>query len=230
MMTCKNTGKGGHVMTVTDTYLAETESAPFIAFAITTKAKAFLDGLRNVHTVAAGTDDTLPSLCGVMIEMAEDGTLTFAATNRYCLAYQDLTLDPESFTGDGSVLLTKEIVKHLLAARGVRDWELITVTVNSRNDVTVAMPDTSVVTFHAGDVATFPNWRKLSATFKELAEDDKRPASCGYNAGYLAKFAKIAKSANAVGELVTLTPMVNNLTRIDCGDVHAWLMQIRKNS
>jgi DNA polymerase-3 subunit beta len=54
--------------------------------------------------VAAGRDDTLPTLTGIRVEIAES-TITLAATDRYRLAVRELTWSPESTGLDTAALV-----------------------------------------------------------------------------------------------------------------------------
>jgi hypothetical protein len=227
-------------MTVTDISPAQTTTD--VRFAITLPAAPFLTALRNVYAVGASTDTTLPVLCGVNLEMSEDGTLTFAATDRYVLATQELTYatacaagasspgNPRSCSGSGSVFLPAATVKTLTAVKvaASRSYELITLTVSDAGALTVALPDTSVLTWPAADHGQFPAWRNIIKDFRPCAEGE-RPETCCYNPAFLARFAKVK------GEIsLTITPGMgskeakySSISRVTCGEVTAWLMQIR---
>ncbi|MFD8597472.1 DNA polymerase III subunit beta [Kitasatospora sp. NPDC059646] len=66
-------------------------AAPDTVF--TAPADAFADAVAQV-VVAAGTDDTLPVLTGVLLTLADDGRLTLAATDRYRFAVRETDVRP----------------------------------------------------------------------------------------------------------------------------------------
>ena len=146
----------------------ETTTAP--RFAITLPAAELVTAVRNVAPFAS-TDDTLRVLCGVNLELAADGKVTLVATDRYVLATTEIQVgadsDLASFSGEGSVLLSADVVKMLAGVKARGSYELITLTVAADGALTVALPDTRVMT-SAGDYqgAGFPDHRKLLGAFR----------------------------------------------------------------
>ena len=72
----------------------------------------FIEALRNVN-IFAGTDDTLPALCGVQMEWDADGTVELVATDRYMLARQTVESAEVTAGGPGRVFIPAQQVKQL---------------------------------------------------------------------------------------------------------------------
>ncbi|MFF2819622.1 DNA polymerase III subunit beta [Kitasatospora cineracea] len=73
----------------------------------TAPADEFADAVAQV-VVAAGTDDTLPVLTGVLLTLEDDGRLTLAATDRYRFAVRESRVQPTGTvpTDDGQPATT----------------------------------------------------------------------------------------------------------------------------
>ena len=72
----------------------------------------FIEALRNVN-IFAGTDDTLPVLCGVQMEWDADATVELVATDRYMLARQTVESAEVTADGPGHVFIPAQQVKQL---------------------------------------------------------------------------------------------------------------------
>ena len=136
-------------MTMTVDTQAEVSTAP--EFAITLPASELVTAVKNVAPFAS-TDTTLPALTGISFELAADGTLTLAATDRYALAVTHIEIgDRElaSHAGEGSAFISAADCKTLASVKARGSYELITLTVAQDGTVTVALPDTRVLTWPA---------------------------------------------------------------------------------
>ena len=166
----------------------------------TLPASVLRDAL-HVH-IAAGRDDTLPTLTGVQVSWSEGEPITFAATDRYRLAVatvekgsgRGLTLA----VGEGSFLLPRkdaiDLVKQL-PKRKKRDTDLDVVPVN-------VTQTNGYVTFHwvhegstvSAEFRTldgqFPKWQSLIPTEAKPVEN------MAYNPAYLADVAKLPSGSN----------------------------------
>ena len=211
--------------TTTDTQVT---AAPRFAFTI--PAKPFLTALKDVAAIGACTDTTLPALCGVQLEVDEDGTLTFIATDRYLLAVQVVTMDEAHrsaglekgeppVTGSGTLFIPNATVKALSAIKVTgRSYELLTITVSQDGALTIILPDSTVVSYPTTDGYSFPKHQHLMERF----EPSDTPETLSYNPAFLARFAKV-KGARAVA----FTPGKGNVTKFSIGEITGLVIQLK---
>lgn len=202
--------------TTTTTTAPAAELGAGVQFAITLPFAAFQTALSNVYTAGAGTDDTLPVLTGVLVELADNGDLTFAATDRYVLAWQEVKVDaePGTVTGAGVAFLDKSTVKDMLAVKLPKYGDTLPVTLSlaAKTDrdtygaLTVMLPDSRVITYPAWQGTEFVNWRRLADNFRP-ADDSESLAVVKYNPAFLARFAKIMGRRAIEG--ITITQVMN---------------------
>ena len=154
--------------------------------AFTLKASVLRDALM-VH-VAAGKDDTLPTLTGVHVSWTDGEPIVFAATDRYRLAIATVG---EAGEGDGAFLLPRrdaiELIKVLpKPKRGLPDA-----------DVVVTVTKDHVTVFMVHDGSTFSKeYRTLDGEFPKyrglLPKSDPQPISgIAWNPDFMADVAKL---------------------------------------
>ena len=178
--------------------VVEQETSKTVVPMVTLPASVLRDAL-HVH-IAAGRDDTLPTLTGVQVSWSEGEPITFAATDRYRLAVatvekgngHGLTLA----VGEGSFLLPRkdaiDLVKQLPKPKK-RDTGAVPVSVTQTK---------GYVTFHwvhegstvSAEFRTlegqFPKWQSLIPTEAKPVE------RTAYNPAYMADVAKLPSASN----------------------------------
>ena len=157
----------------------------------TLKASVLRDAL-HVH-VAAGKDDTLPTLTGVHVSWTDGEPIVFAATDRYRLAIATVG---EAGSGDGVFLLPRrdaiELIKVLpKAKRNTHDPEVV-----------VSVTKDHVTVFMVHDGSTFSKeYRTLDGEYPKyrslVSEEVEATERIAWNPAFMADVAKL--------------PMVNNM-------------------
>jgi len=161
---------------------------------MTLPASVLRDAL-HVH-IAAGRDDTLPTLTGVKVTWSKGEPIRFAATDRYRLAVATVDRGRCITEGEGDFLLPRkdaiDLVKQLPKPRK-RDTRVVPVSVTQTN---------GYVTFHwvhegstvSAEFRTldgqFPKWQSLIPTEAKPVEN------MAYNPAYLADVAKLPSGSN----------------------------------
>lgn len=164
------------------------ESGP--RFAVTLPAGELVRAVRNVQPFA-GSDVTLPVLMCVRVTLSESGSLTLVATDRYMMGRTVVEVSEHlhaSHSGAGAVTLPADCVKTLAAVKATRHWELVTLTVAADGAVTLALPDTRVMSWSTMDAYEYPNIERLISSWQPA---ESAPASIGLNAEHIARIAKI---------------------------------------
>lgn len=152
----------------------------------------------------AGTDDTLPVLCCLEMALNADG-LTFAATDRYSLAWE--TLSPATqhnpntkadevvkLEGEATVLLRTVDVKAIIAAvKKIKNRaDLVEFDVDDKGStVTIRSWDIAGTTFRTFD-GVYVKWRSLTADDAFVSLD-----GIGFNPAYMARFAVVREQSRA---------------------------------
>lgn len=167
------------------TIIDDTPDTRTVVPTFTLPASVLRDALM-VH-VAAGRDDTLPTLTGVHVSWTDGEPIVFAATDRYRLAVATVG---EAGTGDGTFLLPRrdaiELIKLLpKPKRGALNPE-VTVTV-TKDHVTV---------FMVNDGSTFSReYRTLDGEYPKyrslMSEDVEATERIAWNPHYMADVAKL---------------------------------------
>ena len=176
------------------TVVTEEATSKTVVPTLTLPASVLRDAL-HVH-IAAGRDDTLPTLTGVQVTWSEGEPIRFAATDRYRLAVAtvDRGLDDKRLTlavGEGSFLLPRkdaiDLVKQLPKPKK-RDTHAVPVSVTQTK---------GYVTFHwvhEGSTVNrefrtldgqFPKWQSLIPTEYGAVKN------IAFNPAYLADVAKL---------------------------------------
>jgi DNA polymerase III sliding clamp (beta) subunit (PCNA family) len=205
--------------------IMETTETRTVVPTFTLKASVLRDAL-HVH-VAAGRDDTLPTLTGVHVSWTDGEPIVFAATDRYRLAIATVG---EAGSGDGVFLLPRrdaiELIKVLpKAKRNTHDPDVV---------VTVTKDHVTVFMVHYGSTFSkeyrtldgqFPKYRSL------LPKTDPQPISgIAWNPAYMADVAKlpIARYAPVKWSFYGETrPMVGRFRADDGTDWEYLLMPVR---
>ena len=222
--------------TETETTVTELVAIDSARFRFTIQASTLASALRNVAPFAS-TDDTLPILTGVQVTVS-GREVTLLTTDRYTLARQVLTLDADDVTGCGSIVLPKATIKALSAATKARNWELTSITAGDDDTITVICHDgaTSTTKALSGD---FPRCGKMLDDFQpapDVREVSSLP-SIAFNAGILARFAKVGRAGKETVTLVVAADSVHDYSgsvkrnakpvRWECGDASGLICAIR---
>lgn len=145
----------------------------------------------HVH-VAAGRDDTLPTLTGVHVSWSDGEPVVFAATDRYRLAVATTEVNG---SGDGTFLMCRkdaiELVKLLpKAKRGLMVPE-VTVTVTKEHVTFFMVHDGSTISREYRTLdGDYPKYRSL------LDHEPKPTQNIAWNPAFMADVAKLPHERN----------------------------------
>jgi len=175
------------------TVVTEEATSKTVVPTLTLPASVLRDAL-HVH-IAAGRDDTLPTLTGVQVTWSEDEPIIFAATDRYRLAAANLDAGRCVVEGEGSFLLCRkdaiDLVKRLPKPKRNSIVPNVNVT-QTKGYVTffwVHEGSTVSAEFRTLD-GDFPKWQSLIPTEAKPVEN------VAYNPAYLADVAKLPSGSN----------------------------------
>ena len=145
----------------------------------------------HVH-VAAGRDDTLPTLTGVHVSWSDGEPVVFAATDRYRLAVAEVNVPGEN---DGAFLLYRrdaiELIKLLPKPKRNVPVPEVTVTVTKEHVTFFMVHDGSTISREYRTLdGDFPKYRKL------MGYDSEPVESIYWNPAYMADVAKLPHNAN----------------------------------
>lgn len=154
------------------------------------KAAEAADALANVLPHTDDDARALPVLAAVQVDVAADGLVTFAATDRYTLGTAEVVSDPDADIVPGTFLLHRRDAADVVKLAKAAKLGLLTFDV-AGDHLTVGSPG-SALTRQAvsGD---FPKWRSLLPEGKPVAVD-----VIGMGAGHLSKFAKMQQGGRTL--------------------------------
>lgn len=175
--------------------IMETTDTRTVVPTFTLKASVLRDALM-VH-VAAGRDDTLPTLTGVHVSWTDGEPIVFAATDRYRLAIATVG---EAGEGDGAFLLPRrdaiELIKVLpKPKRGASDPD-VTMTITCGTVQVPGPREDHVTVFMVHDGSTFSKeYRTLDGQFPKyrslVSEEVEATERIAWNPHYMADVAKL---------------------------------------